>query len=62
MSSDLIRALAIGVMYKEAWNTLYNCFGEQERTEDMELMDSVLESMKLDREEKQDALQDKTAS
>ena len=62
MNSDLVRALAIGVVYKEAWHTLYNCFGEQERTEDMELMDSVLESMKLDREEKQDALQNKTAS
>ena len=57
MSSNLVRALAIGVMYKEAWHTLYNCLGEQERTEDIELMDSVLESMKLDREENKECLE-----
>ena len=48
-------------IYKEAWAQLYNAFGERMQSEELELMDSVLQSVKLNFEERQDALQDQTA-
>ena len=38
-------------LYREAWVTLCNCFGERMQDEELALMDSVLSSIKLDREE-----------
>jgi len=48
-------------IYKEAWAQLYNAFGERMQDEELELMDTVLQAMKLDREERHNALQNKTA-
>ena len=45
------------VPYKEAWVQLYNVFGERMQSEEQELMDSVLQSVKLDLEEQQNAIQ-----
>jgi len=47
-------------IYKEAWAQLYNAFGERMQTKELELMDAVLQGVKLDFEERQDALQNKT--
>ena len=47
-------------IYKEAWNTLTMCFGERMQDEELELMDAVLSGIKLDFEERQDALQNQT--
>jgi len=41
-----------GNIYKEAWAQLYNAFGERMQNEELELMDSVLQAMKLDQEER----------
>ena len=48
--------------YKEAWAQLYNVFGEKMQSEEQELMESVLQSVKSDFEERQDAIQDQTPS
>ena len=53
-------ALRTGITYKEAWNTLAMCLGERMQDEELELMDSILSSVKLDFEERQDAIQNKT--
>jgi len=47
-------ALRTGITYKEAWNTLAMCFGERMQDEELELMDAVLQGVKLDSEEQQD--------
>ena len=47
-------------IYKEAWRTLAMCLGERMQGEKLELMDSVLSGVKLDFEERQDAIQNKT--
>ena len=53
-------ALRVGITYKEAWRTLAMCFGERMQDEELELMDAVLSGVKLDFEERQDAIQNKT--
>jgi len=56
MPKDIDRvalALRVGITYKEAWNTLAMCFGERMQDEELELMDAVLDSVKLDSEERQ---------
>ena len=50
-------ALRVGITYKEAWRTLVMCFGERMQDEELELMDSVLQSVKLDSKELKDAIQ-----
>ena len=47
-------------IYKEAWAQLYNAFGERLQQDELELMDAVLQSVKLDFEEQQNAISDKT--
>lgn len=37
--------------YKQAWLTLYNCFGERMQQGEIELMDIVMQSVKLDKED-----------
>ena len=37
-------------LYKEAWRVLAMCFGERCQNDECELMDSVLESVKLDQD------------
>lgn len=46
-------------IYKEAWRTLAMCLGERMQDEELELMDAVLQGVKLDFEERQDAIQSK---
>ena len=41
-------------LYKEAWRVLAMCFGERMQDNALDLMDSVLQSVKLDHEEQQD--------
>jgi len=41
-------------IYKEAWAQLYNAFGERMQTEELELMDAVLQGVKTDYKEQQD--------
>ena len=41
-------------IYKEAWNILAMCFGERMQDEELELMNAVLQGIKLDYEEQQD--------
>ena len=48
-------------IYKEAWEQLYNAFGERMQTEELELMDAVLSGVKIDQEEILNALQNETA-
>ena len=47
-------------IYKEAWLKLGMCFGERMQDKELELMDAILQSVKLDFEEQQNAIQDKT--
>lgn len=47
-------------IYKEAWDTLAMCFGEQLNQEALDLMDGVLKATMADGEEQQNALQDET--
>lgn len=49
-------AVKIGNIYREAWQVLYNCFGERMQNEEQEIMDSVLQNTKLDFKEKQNAI------
>lgn len=42
------------IIYAEAWRVLHNCFGERCQDEALELMDSVLESVKSDYEERKE--------
>ena len=46
-------------VYCEAWMQLYNAFGERMQSEELKLMDSVLQSVRLDFKERQDAIQNK---
>lgn len=46
-------------VYKNAWYTLAMCFGERSQQDELDLMDAVLESVKLDYEEWQHAVQNK---
>ena len=48
-------------IYKEAWAQLYNAFGERMQDKELELMDAVLQGVKSDFEERQNAISDKTA-
>jgi len=41
-------------IYKETWAQLYNAFGERMQDEELELMNAVLQGIKLDYEEQQD--------
>jgi len=47
-------------IYKEAWRVLVVCFGERMQDDELDLMDAVLSGVKLDFEERQDAIQNKT--
>lgn len=47
-------------LYKEVWDQLYNAFGERMQDKEQELMDSVLQSTRLDFKERQDAIQNQT--
>ena len=53
-------ALRVGITYKEAWRTLAMCFGERMQDDELDLMDAVPSGVKLDSEERQDAIQNKT--
>lgn len=49
-------------VYKDAWLILAQCFGEWDMSNALKFMDSILQSVKLDFEERQDAIQNKTAN
>lgn len=60
--AKLTEAIWIGKTYQESWMQLYNAFGERMQNEEMGLMDAILQGVKSDIEERQNALQDKTPS
>lgn len=60
--NKIASAIEEGFIHKEAWAQLYNAFGERGQTEEMALMDNVLNATRLENKERLDALQDKTAS
>jgi len=46
-------------LYKGAWQILATCFGEQMQDRELDLMDSVLASVKFDSKELKDAISNK---